>query len=308
MRRTGRLWTQLVSFDNLLLAAERSAAGKRSRPAVAAWHWDLERNLCRLQRQLQQQTWQPGGYTEFYVHEPRRRLISAAPYGDRVVHHALTQVLGPVFERRFISDSCACRVGRGTHAAVRRAQHFSRRFPWVLKADIRKFFPSMDHQILVDLVARTIKDPHVLALVELLVRHSNRQEPVLDWFPGDDLLTPGERARGLPIGNQTSQFFANIYLNPLDHFVKEQLQIQGYVRYVDDFLLFAADRQTLHRCKARITEFLCSLRLLPDQHRTAGCCGAVPSTITQPTCVLRTVTTTGRATVTTTTVSAFRAL
>ena len=84
MRRTGRLWPQLVSFDNLLLAAERSAAGKRSRPAVAAWHWDLERNLCRLQRQLQQQTWQPGGYTEFYVHEPRRRLISAAPYGDRV--------------------------------------------------------------------------------------------------------------------------------------------------------------------------------------------------------------------------------
>ncbi|MFM8478178.1 MAG: reverse transcriptase domain-containing protein [Planctomycetaceae bacterium] len=138
------------------------------------------------------------------MHEPRRRLISAASYGDRVVHHALTQVLAPVFERRFISDSYACRVGRGTHAAVRRAQHFSRRFPWVLKADIRKFFPSMDHQILVDLVARTIKDPHVLALVELLVRHSNRQEPVLDWFPGDDLLTPGERARGLPIGNQTS--------------------------------------------------------------------------------------------------------
>jgi RNA-directed DNA polymerase len=137
MRRTGRLWPQLVSFDNLLQAAERSAAGKGHRPAVAAWYWDLERNLCRLLRQLQQRTSKPGGYTEFYVHEPRRRLISAAPYGDRVVHHALTQVLGPVFERRFISDSYPCRVGRATHAAVRRAQHFSRRFPWVLKADSR---------------------------------------------------------------------------------------------------------------------------------------------------------------------------
>lgn len=261
MRRVGNLWPELVSFQNLLLASENSAAGKRNRPAVAAWHWDRERNLCRLQRQLQQREWRPGGYTEFYVYEPKKRLISAAPYEDRVVHHALTQVLSPLFEPAFVSDSFACRVGRGTHAAVRRAQQFSRRFSWVLKADIRKFFPSIDHQILLDLVARKIKDPEVLRLVDLLVRHSNPQEPVLHWFPGDDLLTPSERMRGLPIGNQTSQFFANVYLNPLDHFVKEQLRVAGYVRYVDDFIVFADDRQTLHRCKAQISDFLCSLRL-----------------------------------------------
>jgi len=261
MRRTGHLWPALVSFENLLLAAERSAAGKRGRPAVAAWHWDRERNLCRLQRQLQNQHWKPGGYTEFHVYEPRLRLISAAPYEDRVVHHALTQILGPIFETSFIADSYACRVGKGTHAAVRRAQQFSRRFPWVLKADIRKFFPSVDHQILLNLIARKIKDPQVQSLVELLVKQSNPQEAVLDWFPGDDLWTPAERMRGLPIGNQTSQFFANVYLDPLDHFVKEQLQVRGYVRYVDDFLLFAEDRHTLYRYKARIAQFLSSLRL-----------------------------------------------
>ena len=261
MKRIGNLWPQLTSFDNLLLAAERSAAGKRHRPAVAEWHWELERNLCRLQRELEGQTWRPGGYTEFLIHEPKLRMISAAPYPDRIVHHALTQVLTPIFEPTFISDSYACRVGRGTHAAVRRARHFSRQFPWVLKADIRKFFPSMDHAVLLRLIQAKIKDPSVLQLLELIIDQSNRQEPVLDWFPGDTLLTPAERRRGLPIGNQTSQFFANVYLNPLDHFVKERLRVRGYVRYVDDFLVFSGNREALHQIKHHIVGFLTSLRL-----------------------------------------------
>ena len=161
------------------------------------------------------------------------------------MHHALTSVLEPIFEPTFIHDSYACRAGKGTHAAVRRAQHFSRRFPYVLKADVRKFFPSMDHQILKDLVARKIKDPHVLWLVAKIIDSSNPQEPVWIWFPGDDLFTPSERRRGIPIGNQTSQFFANVYLNPLDHFVKDRLRAGGYVRYVDDLLVFAHEKRQL---------------------------------------------------------------
>jgi retron-type reverse transcriptase len=126
---------------------------------------------------------------------------------------------------------------------------------------IRKFFPSMDHEILKQRIARKIKDPGVLWLADLLIAHSNPQEPVCDWFPGDDLFTPSERRRGIPIGNQTSQFFANVYLDPLDHFVKERLGIKGYVRYVDDFLLFSDDKGLLGEAREAIREFLTGLRL-----------------------------------------------
>ena len=144
---------------------------------------------------------------------------------------------------------------KGTHAAVDRCQQFARRFRYVLKADIQKFFPSLDHDILQALVARKIKDPHVLWLVDQIIDHSNPQEEVLNWFPGDDLFTPSERRRGIPIGNQTSQFFANVYLDPLDHFVKERLGIQGYVRYVDDFLVFSDDKSRLPTCANRSGTF-----------------------------------------------------
>jgi retron-type reverse transcriptase len=178
-----------------------------------------------------------------------------------VVHHALTQVLEPIFERSFITDSYACRPGKGTHAAVRRAQHYARRFRYVLKADIRKFFPSVDHSILQHLIAHKIKDESVLWLVDQMIAGSNPQEPVTMWFPGDDLFTPFERRRGIPIGNQTSQFFANVYLDPLDHFVRDRLRQRGYVRYVDDFLVFSNDKTHLHDVQAKLDAFLAALRL-----------------------------------------------
>ena len=170
-------------------------------------------------------------------------------------------MLEPIFERSFIADSYACRKGKGTHAAVDRCQQFARRFRYVLKADVQKFFPSLDHEILKGLVARKIKDPDVLWLVDRIIDHSNPQEAVLNWFPGDDLFTPSERRRGIPIGNQTSQFFANVYLDPLDHFVKDRLGIKGYVRYVDDFLVFSDDKRQLAEVREQIRDFLASLRL-----------------------------------------------
>src|SRR5207245_951892 len=143
----------------------------------------LERQLWALHEDLKGRCYRPGAYRTFFIHEPKTRQISAAPYRDRVVHHALTRVLEPIYERSFVFDSYACRKGKGTHAAVRRCQHFARHFRYVLKADVRKFFPSLDHEILKGLVARKVKDPGVRWLVGLLIDHSNEQEPVQDWFP-----------------------------------------------------------------------------------------------------------------------------
>ena len=261
MKRHGNLWEQIISFEALLCAADTARRGKRFRPAVAAFHFDQERALWKLHEELSSKTYRPGAYRSFFIYEPKKRQISAAPYRDRVVHHALTGVLEPIFERSFIADSYACRKGKGTHAAVVRCQQFAHRFRYVLKADIQKFFPSLDHEILKALVARKIKDRDVLWLVNQIIDHSNPQEEVVNYFPGDDLFTPGERCRGIPIGNQTSQFFANVYLDPLDHFVKERLGIKGFVRYVDDFLVFSDDKSHLADVREQIKEFLVRLRL-----------------------------------------------
>lgn len=267
MKRHGHLWPELISFANLHRAALKAQRGKRDRPAVLRFHYDLERELWRLHDELARHIYRPGLYRTFTIHEPKRRLISAAPYRDRVVHHALCNVLEPIYERSFIFDTYACRPGKGTHAAVRRCQEYARRFRYVLKADIRKFFPSIDHEVLKATLARTIKDPDVLRLAGLIIDHANRQEPVLEWFPGDDLFTPIERRRGLPIGNQTSQFFGNVYLDPLDHFLKDRLRVGGYVRYVDDFVVFSDDKRHLAQVRAQVGTFLERLRLVlhPDK-------------------------------------------
>lgn len=251
----------MISFEALLCASEQARRGKRCRPAVAAFEFNLERELWRLHEELTQKTYRPGSYRSFFIHEPKKRQISAAPYRDRVVHHALISVLERIFEPTFISDSYACRKGKGTHAAVNRCQHLSRQYRYVLKADIRKFFPAVDHQILKALLARKIKDPDVLWLVEQIIDGSNPQEVIQHCFPDDNLFTSLERRRGIPIGNQTSQFFANVYLDPLDHFVKDWLGIKGYVRYVDDFLVFSDDKEYLAEVRQQIRCFLVSLRL-----------------------------------------------
>lgn len=261
MTRVGNLWERLVSFPNLLRASRKARKGKRDRPDVATFEYDLERELLRIQHELQAGAFPFGPYHTFTITEPKPRLISAAPYRDRVVHHALCNVLEPVYERSFIFDSYACRTNKGTHAAVRRCHEFAGRFPWVLKADIRKFFPSIDHDILKAQLARKIKDCRVLDLAGRVIDHSNEQEEVIETFAGDHLFTFAERRRGLPIGNQTSQFFGNVYLDAFDHFVKDRLGIQGYVRYVDDFVLFGHSKQELHAARERVAAFLESLRL-----------------------------------------------
>src|SRR5262249_24241298 len=165
MKRHGNLWENVISFEALLRAAVQACKGKRYRPNVASFHFNLEHELSALHEELSTKTYRPGAYRTFLIYEPKLRQISAAPYRDRVVHHALVNVLEPIYERTFIHDSYDCRKGRGTHAAVDRCEQFARRFRYVLKADVQKFFPSLDHEILKSLVARKIKDRDVLWLV-----------------------------------------------------------------------------------------------------------------------------------------------
>jgi retron-type reverse transcriptase len=261
MRRAGGLWEDVVAFRNLWAAARAAARGKRFRPDVASFRLDLEREIPRLRRELLEGTYAPGPYRTFVVHEAKPRLISAAPFRDRVVHHALTQVLEPIFERRFTGDSFACRKGFGTHRALDQAHDALRRHRYVLKCDIVKYFASIDHEILDGLLARVVKCRRTLALAAAVIAGSNPQEEVIAYFAGDDLFTPFRRRRGLPLGNQTSQFFANVYLNPLDHFIRRELRPGDYTRYVDDFLLFADDKEELHGMRARLEELLATLRL-----------------------------------------------
>jgi retron-type reverse transcriptase len=183
-----------------------------------------------------------------------------------VVHHALCNVIVPRIEQSFIDDSYANRLGYGTHRALRRFIQFTRRHRYILQCDIYKYFPSIDHELLKSIIRRHLKCPQTLWLLDTIIDNSNPQEPVINYYPGDDLLTPITRRKGLPIGNLTSQFLANVYLNQFDHWCKETLKAQQYLRYVDDFALFSDDRSFLVAAKAAIEEKLASslrLRLHP---------------------------------------------
>jgi retron-type reverse transcriptase len=262
MKRYGNLWPQLIDFSNLFQAARKAQRGKRFRENVLGFNYHLEPELLRLQAELQTQTYIPGRYTTFEIKSPKPRMISAAPYRDRVVHHALCAIIGPIFETTFIHDSYANRVGFGSHRALRRFTQFARSSRYILQADIRKYFPCIDHAILKTLIRRKLKCPQTLWLIDQIIDHSNPQQVMNLHFPGDDLLTPLDRRRGLPIGNLTSQFFANIYLNGLDHFCKEQLKAPKYLRYVDDFALFADDPGFLAAARPQIEDYLATqLRL-----------------------------------------------
>jgi retron-type reverse transcriptase len=268
MKTYSNLFGKITEWDNLLLAARKATLGRRFEASVARFNFRLESELLCLQQELKTKTYQPGSYTTFMVYDPKARMISAAPFRDRVVHHALCNVIEPIFEKTFVHDSFANRRGKGTHKAIERYQHYARRYRYVLKSDLRKFFPSLDHEILKQEFRWKISCPETLWLADLIVDNSNEQEPV-------PFLSADGRRRGLPIGNLTSQFWANVYLNKFDHFVKEELCAAGYVRYVDDFVLFSDDKNVLAQYQLDITERLSALRLVPHPdkthiHRTAA--------------------------------------
>ena len=261
MKRHGNLWPQIIEFENLMMAARLAQKGKRFRANVLEFNYQIEQELLRLHTELKTLTYRPGAYRTFRISDPKPRLISAAPYRDRVVHHALCNVIVPLLDQTLIAHTYANRLGYGSHRALTKFTGWARRYRYCLQCDIQKYFPSIDHEILKALIRQRIKCPKTLWLIDTIIDASNEQIPVIEHFPGDDLLTPILRRRGLPIGNLTSQFFANLYLSPFDHFVKRQLKLSKYLRYVDDFAAFSDDRTVLAEARIAMEAHLAGLRL-----------------------------------------------
>jgi hypothetical protein len=243
---------QVLDRETLREAFARASRGKRARRDAAAFGARLDENLAGLARDLAEGTYTVGPYRQFTIFDPKQRLITAPCFRDRVLHHALILVCEPVFERSLIADTFACRRGKGREAAVERARHFARRHPWFLKLDIRRYFNSIDHEILRGKLGRKFKDRRLLDLFGRIIASYE--------------VAPG---RGVPIGSLTSQHFANFYLGGLDRFVKEGLRAGGYVRYMDDFVVWGDDRAGLSVVCDRVGEFLgreLSLGLKPEPY------------------------------------------
>jgi retron-type reverse transcriptase len=243
------LYPQVFEFSNLYNAYLLARRGKRYRKEVLVFTRDLEENLIQLQNELIWKSYKTGRYREFYVYEPKKRVVAALPFRDRVVQHALVSVIEPIWERRFIFDSYACRPGKGTHAGVNRAQRFMRAVKrrhgkvYVLKADISKYFSNIDHNILRRLLKKRIVCGDTLQLLGNIIES-----------------TPGQA--GIPIVNLTSQLFANIYLHELDEYVKYTCRVRYYARYMDDFIIVHHDKAYLQNCRYELERFLWSrLRL-----------------------------------------------
>jgi hypothetical protein len=231
----------MVSYENLVSAARRAARGKRGRLSVARWLDRLELEVLALEHELQAHEYRPGEPVRFLIRDPKERVISAAPFRDRVVHHAFIAPLEPIFERRMRPESFACRRRKGTHAALARARQLVRRYPWFLKLDIQRCFESIRHAVVIETLARTIKDRQVLELAAVILRGPK---------------TAPAAGVGLPIGSLTSQWFANLVLDRLDHHVTEELRSGAYVRYMDDFVLFGRSKAELRGRLAPVRAFV----------------------------------------------------
>ena len=261
------LFRRIANFTALHDAWRKAIRGKRRKPGAAAFTAGLETQLLRLERTLLDRAWRPGNYVTIEIRDPKHRLVSAAPFRDRVVHHALCAVIAPIFERGFIDHSYANRDGKGTHRAIRRYERWRDRYRYVLRCDLYRYFPAIDHEVLKADLRRRIACPDTLWLLDSIVDGSNAQEPVHIHYPGDTLFTPFERRRGLPIGNLTSQFFANVHLDALDHFITEVLHAP-YLRYVDDFALFHDDPAVLATWRDDIASWLAHRRLSLHPRKT----------------------------------------
>lgn len=226
-RRSGVSLEDIASMDNLTTAFWEAARGKRLREDVWRFERDLLSELSRLADDILCGRSPDGDWSCFRIHDPKPRRILAPSFRDRVLHHALMQHVAPVLERTLVDDSFACRQGKGTLAAVHRAQSHVQRFPYFVKADIRTYFASIDHGIQLEVLARRFKNRGVLALLERILER-----------------TPDRSARGLPIGALTSQWFANVYLDGLDRFLLENLRVRAMVRYMDDFVFWCDSKKT----------------------------------------------------------------
>jgi hypothetical protein len=252
MKRVGFLYEQITERDNLRLGYYKALRGKRDRAETRRFGQGLEEKLAAMGQQLRAGTFPLGRFSQFVIHDPKERIITAPCFAERVLHHAILNVCEPYFERWLIADSFACRRGKGRVAALQRTQQFAGQHDFFLKLDIRKYFDRIVHERLLHGLGRHFKDDRLLALFQQIL-HSYR----------------GSMGRGIPIGSLTSQHFANFYLGRLDHFLKEHLRISGYVRYMDDMALWSNSVGRLQESLAVIATFLheeLELQLKPEPY------------------------------------------
>lgn len=261
-KRWSHLYPQIYDFANLYEAYREARRGRRYQADVLRFSYDLEGNLIQLQNELIWRRYEVGRYREFLVYDPKRRIIMALPFRDRVVQWAIYRVLNPLLDRTYIYDSYACRVGKGTHAAVDRLQewmkYLTRRHGrvYALHLDIRKYFYRVDHDVLKGILRRRIKDKDLLWLLDTIIDSNGDRFGLPLDSSIDDLDGPRLAGIGMPIGNLTSQMFANLYLNEADHYAKERLRIKHYIRYMDDILILSPSKRELRIVKDELTDFL----------------------------------------------------
>lgn len=245
------IFEKIISLENLFSAWEEFKRDKQKKLGVQEFELHLEQNIFQLHRELKNRTYKHGSYTSFYIHDPKRRHIHKADVKDRVFHHAIFQILNPIFESTFISESFSCRVGKGTHKGVEYVEKTIRKVSknytktcFVLKCDIKKFFDSVDHDVLLKILSNTIKDKDTIRLLEDTVESFISERSTLF------------NRSGIPLGNLTSQLFANVYMNKLDQFMKHDLKIKYYARYTDDFVVISEDEVCLQKLIPTINFFL----------------------------------------------------
>ena len=245
------LFNDIISAENLFSAWDKFRNGKRNKKDVMIFEWNLEDNIFRLHRDLKNKTYKHGPYHSFKIRDPKPRDIHKAQVRDRILHHAVFQVLNPIFEPSFISASFSCREGYGTHKGVRFLQRTLRMASkngtvscFALKCDLKKFFDTIDHDILLAILKKRIKDENTIWLLKQIISSFSSKHSLLGI------------EKGVPIGNLTSQLFANIYMNEFDQFIKNKLRIEYYLRYTDDFLIISEDRAYLEKLLPEIISFL----------------------------------------------------
>ncbi len=239
MKRPGLLLDCIADLNNLYKAFYKAQKGKVYKPAVCAYKEQLQANLQTLRHQITSGSVETGNYRSFTIYDPKKRLICATPFPQRVLHHAMMNVCHPFFEKHQIGESFASRSGKGTYAALDKAREYNRHYRWFLKLDVRKYFESIDHAILKKQLYRLFKDKNVLLIFDKIIDSYSTREN-----------------KSVPIGNLTSQYFANHYLSVADHYARETLQLMGYVRYMDDMVLWNNDKERLLEAGCRFQEFV----------------------------------------------------
>lgn len=271
MKKHGNLYNTLCSYENLHSAYSKARRGKSRKEYVTNFEKNLKQELEILRRELISQTYEPRPLKKFIVRDPKTRTIHASAFRDRAVYHALVNVIEPIFEKIFIHDSFASRKNKGTHPAVKRFIYFMRKVSrngrlvknksytnnsiegYVLKADIQHYFDSVDHAVLLSIIKKKIEDEKILWLIKVIL--NNFESPI--------------QGKGMPLGNYTSQFFANVYLNELDYYVKHILHVKYYIRYVDDFVILHRSTKRLEYYYDCITRYLpyLKIKLHPDKSK-----------------------------------------